>query len=137
MTTVNLNKNFLSGAGQVSIEITPPATQPDVVAAFANDTALPFRQISLGTISAKASAGTDQIKFGEGAAQVSFSGSASAFAGLGAYPDPAKLLADLKLEGDLATGLKLPSDPNSLYLALRWGYDLTAQQTHGQPANTP
>lgn len=126
MVTANLNQKFLSGAGQVSIDITAPDTQPDVLAAFANNTAFPNRQINLGSISAKASAGTDKIKFGDGAGQVTFSGSASAFAGLGAYPDPAKLLNDLKLEGDLAPGLKLPSDPNSLYLVLRWGYDLAA-----------
>ena len=126
MTTVNLNQNFLSGHGQVGLDITPPATQPDVLAAFANNSALPFRQIDLGSITAKASAGVDKIAFGDGVGQVSFTGSASAFAGLGVYPDPDKLLTDLKLEGDLAKGMNLPSDQNTLYLALRWGYDLAA-----------
>ena len=125
MASANLNKKFLSGAGQVSIDIVPPNTEPDVLAAFANNTAFPFRQINLGSIAAKASAGTQNIKFGDGAGQVSFKGSASALAGLGAYPDPGKLLADLNLDGDLASGLTLPNDTNSLYLVLRWGYDLT------------
>jgi hypothetical protein len=126
MATVNLNKNFLSGNGQVGIEVIPPSTQADVIAAFANNTPLPFRQINLGSISAKASAGTGEIGFGAGAGQVSFSGSASALAGLGAYPDPAQLLSDLKLDADLETALELPKDANNLYVALRWGYDLAA-----------
>jgi len=126
MPTANLNQKFLSDHGQASIDFTAPDTQPDVALAFANNTALPFRQINLGSISAKASVGTGNIKFGDGANQVSFDASASGFAGLGAYPDPARLLADLKLEGDLSSGIELPKDPNSLYLALTWGYNLAA-----------
>ena len=44
MVTANLNQKFLSGAGQVSIDITAPDTQPDVLAAFVNNTAFRIRR---------------------------------------------------------------------------------------------
>ncbi|MGB9179471.1 MAG: hypothetical protein WCB68_09540 [Pyrinomonadaceae bacterium] len=121
---VKLNKEFLSGKVEAGIEVTPPATDADVVAAFAHDTSFPYRQIELGQITAKAQTG--DLKFGDGAAQVTFKGSASALAGLGIYPDPERLLTALDIHDNLAPGLNLNKDPESLYLALRWGYDLEA-----------
>ncbi|HKB64680.1 MAG TPA: hypothetical protein VKC61_02415 [Pyrinomonadaceae bacterium] len=122
---VNLNKKFLSGGVEAGIEVTPPDTDAQVVAAFAGNTSFPYRQIDLGTISAKAEA-NQELKFGNGSGQVVFKGSASTFAGLGVYTDPAKLLAALEVGDDIAPGMNLENDPESLYLALRWGYDLSA-----------
>lgn len=122
---VKLNTKFLSGAADAGIEIVPPATDPDVVAALASDTSFPPRQIELGKISAKAEAGKD-IKFGDGAGQVVFKGSASAFAGLGVYQDPAKLLQGLGVEDNLAPGLALGNSGESIFTVLRWGYDVNA-----------
>ena len=122
---VKLNKKFLAGGVEARIEIIPPATDPEVVDAFANNTAFPYRQIDLGKISAKAE-GSHDLKFGDGIGQVVFKGSASAFAGLGVYPDPDKLLAALSVEDNIAPGLNLENDENSLYIALRWGYDVKA-----------
>ncbi|HEX8748465.1 MAG TPA: hypothetical protein VF717_14930, partial [Pyrinomonadaceae bacterium] len=121
---VKLNREFLSGKVEAGIEIIPPAMDADVVAAFANNTNFPYRQIELGQITAKAETG--DIKFGDGTAQVVFKGSASTMAGLGVYPDPDKLLAALNVQENLNAGLDLNKDPESLYLALRWGYDLEA-----------
>lgn len=126
MTTprlVKLNEKFLSGAAETGLEIVPPATDADLVNAFTHNIKFPDRQIDLGHISAKAAAGQD-IKFGEGNGQVSFKGGASAFAGLGVYPDPEKLLAALALEDNIAPGLNLGKDPGKLCVALRWGYDI-------------
>jgi hypothetical protein len=122
---VKLNKKFLAGGFEVGIEITPPPTDSEVAAAFANNTAFPYKQIDLGKISAKAE-GSHDLKFGDGMGQVVFKGSASAFAGLGVYPDADKLLAALSVEDNIALGLNLENDENSLYLALRWGYDVKA-----------
>lgn len=120
---VKLNTEFLSGAAEAGIEITAPATEPDVVAALANNTSFPFRQIGLGKISAKAEAGQD-IKFGDGAGQVVFKGSASAFAGLGVYPDAEKLLQELGVQENIAPGLNIANPGQSLFLVIRWGYDV-------------
>ncbi|MET0648441.1 MAG: hypothetical protein ABW208_17655 [Pyrinomonadaceae bacterium] len=122
---VKLNTKFLSDAAEVGIEVVPPATDPDVVLALANDTSFPPRQIELGKISAKAEAGND-IKFGKGAGQVVFKGSASAFAGLGVYQDPAKLLQGLGVADDIAPGLSLANSGESIFTVLRWGYDVNA-----------
>lgn len=122
---VKLNTKFLSGAADAGIEITPPDTDPDVVLAFAGNTSFPPRQIELGKISAKAEAGKD-LKFGDGAGQVVFSGSASAFAGLGVYQDPEKLLRGLGVDENIAPGFTLGNPGESIFTVLRWGYDVSA-----------
>jgi hypothetical protein len=122
---VNLNKNFLSGAVDVGIEIIPPAAEPEIIAAFANNSSFPYRQINLGKISARAEAG-HEIKFGEGTGKVAFTAGGGTATSLGVYPDPQKMLDDLGIAESIAPGMSLSKDPESLYLALRWTYDANA-----------
>ncbi len=122
---IKFNKNAnLSGAGAAGLEV-EATTSADIMKALESDLAFPDREITLGNISVHAEAGKD-IAFGEGSGKVSFSGSASAFSGMGVYLDPDKLLADLGLNSNIAPGMKLEQDPNSRYILLRWGYDANA-----------
>lgn len=119
------NKKFLGSKSSPGVSFTVN-NAPDVLLALSTNNPFPDREISLGVVSAKASAGDKDIQFGKGAKTASFSGSASAFSGIGVYPDPRTLLRSLGLDDDLSPGLHLPPDPASNYLLLRWGYDLKA-----------
>ncbi len=118
------NKKFLAGSAAAGISVNA-SISADVALALANNTPFPQRQIELGNTEVTASASKD-IKFGSGAGSITFSGSASAFAKLGVYFDPAQMLTALQLDDDIAPGVKIASDANSLFVALRWGYDLGA-----------
>ncbi|MGH9800927.1 MAG: hypothetical protein ACRD82_11235, partial [Blastocatellia bacterium] len=124
---VLFNKKFATPDSADSIEFTAnAANDADVLAALASPN-LPFpnRQIELGKISAQGQAG-QSIKFLSGnRGSVSFKADGSAFAGLGVYPDPAALLTELGLDDNIAPAVKLATDANSNYLALRWGYDIS------------
>lgn len=124
--TFTKNKNFLDASSAVGVSLT--GTQAaDVLAAITKNKPFPARQIELGSLQLSASTG-ENISFLTGKGKVNFSASASAFAGLGVYPDPANMLAALQLNesfnDNLAGGLVLEKDENANYLALRWGYDL-------------
>ncbi|MEW6210754.1 MAG: hypothetical protein AB1631_20485 [Acidobacteriota bacterium] len=118
------NKKFLAGGAAAGVSFNA-SLFPDVALALANNTPFPQRQIELGNAAVNASASKD-IKFGDGAGNLTFSGSASAFAKLGVYFDPGQMLAALELDDDIAPGMNVASDANSLFVALRWGYDLDA-----------
>lgn len=118
------NKQFLAAGAAAGVSFNA-SIFPDVGLALANNTAFPNRQIELGNAQVNASAAKD-IKFGNGASSVTFSGSASAFASLGVYFDPQQMLTALQLDDDIAPGMNLKADANSLFVALRWGYDLEA-----------
>ncbi|MBI3472469.1 MAG: hypothetical protein HY013_14035, partial [Candidatus Solibacter usitatus] len=115
---------FPGGTGAVGIDL-PAASDPLVAAALAADTPFPDRQLELGSFHVRAEAGQD-FALGDGMGQVAFSGSASAFAGLGVYPDPAELLKALPLEDSIEQGLRLERTPEHQYLLLQWGYDAQA-----------
>ncbi len=118
------NKKFLAAGAAAGISVNA-SIFPDVALALAGNTPFPARQIELGNAQVNASAAKD-IKFGGGANSVTFSGSGSAFAKLGVYFDPQQMLAALQLDDDIAPGMNLAGDPSSLFVALRWGYDLNA-----------
>jgi hypothetical protein len=119
------NKKFLGSKSSPGINFTVN-NAPDVLLALSANNPFPDREIAIGVVSAKASAGDKDIQFGKGAKQASFSGSASAFSGIGVYPDPRRLLRSLDLGDDISPGLHLPQDSASNYLMLRWGYNLKA-----------
>jgi hypothetical protein len=118
------NKKFLASGAAAGVSVNATIF-PDVALALTNNQPFPQRQIELGNAEVNASASKD-IKFGSGASSVTFSGSASAFAKLGVYFDPKQMLAALQLDDDIAPGMNVSSDANSLFVALRWGYDLEA-----------
>ncbi|HEY7546561.1 MAG TPA: hypothetical protein VID27_16845, partial [Blastocatellia bacterium] len=118
------NKKFLAGGAAAGVSINATIF-PDVALALANNTPFPQRQIELGNAQVNASASKD-IKFGDSASSVTFNGSASAFAALGVYFDPRQMLAALQLDDDISPGMNITADANSLFVALRWGYDLDA-----------
>lgn len=99
---------------------------PDVFLALTTNAPFPSREITLGTITAKASAGDKDVVFGKGSKTASFSGSASAYSGFGVYPDPRRLLRALGLDDDISPGLELTADPASHFVTLRWGYGMKA-----------
>src|SRR5262245_30516307 len=120
------NKRFLDDTSALGIQLSG-TQEADVLAAITTNQRFPERQIEIGSL--KLSASTDHdISFLTGKGTVNFSASASAFAGLGVYPDPDKMLAALQLNesfnDNLAGGLTLEKDATANYLALRWGYDL-------------
>lgn len=119
------NKPFLGSKSSPGVSFTVNNT-PDVSLALMRNDPFPDREISLGVISAKASAGDKDLVFGSGAKQASFSGSGSAFSGLGVYPDPRRMLRSIALGDDISPGLNLPPSPDANYIMLRWGYDLKA-----------
>jgi hypothetical protein len=118
------NKQFLAGGAAAGISVNA-SVFPDVALALASNTQFPQRQIELGNAQINASTSKD-IKFGSGASSVTFSGSASAFAMLGVYFDPAQMLTAIQLDNNIAPGMNITADANSLFVALRWGYDLNA-----------
>jgi hypothetical protein len=118
------NKKFLVDTS-VAIEIQPPSTDPELLAALVNNTAFPLRPIKLGNISVRADAGKN-IAFSGNQGKVTFKASGGAFTGLGVYPDPKDLITDLKLDENIAPGLVISPDPDQTFLMLRWGYDLSA-----------
>lgn len=119
------NKPFLGSKSSPGVSFTVNNT-PDVSLALIRDEPFPDREISLGVISAKASAGDKDLIFGKGDSQASFSASGGAFSGLGVYPDPRRMLRAIELGDDISPGLHLPPDPKSNYIMLRWGYDIRA-----------
>ena len=119
------NKPFLGSKSSPGVSFTINNT-PDVSLALIRDEPFPDREISLGVISAKASAGDKDLIFGKGDSQASFSAGGGAFSGLGVYPDPRRMLRAVELGDDISPGLRLPPDPKSNYIMLRWGYDLRA-----------
>jgi len=118
------NKKFLAGGAAAGLSFNA-SIFPDVALALASNSPFPQRQIELGNAQVNASASKD-VKFGNQSSSVTFSGSASAFAKLGVYFDPKQMLAALQLDDDIAPGMNVASDANSLFVALRWGYDLAA-----------
>jgi len=122
MAMLAFNKDFIvpGGSGAAGLEF-PAATDPDVQQALLNDTAFPDRQLTIGSLQLKASA--KPIAFGDAAKKVTFTGSASAFAGLGVYQDPVVMLSALPLDDTLDKNFHLPASPDHEYVLLRWGYD--------------
>src|SRR5262245_61091869 len=110
------NKKFLAGGSAVGISV-DASIFPDVALALAGNTPFPQRQIELGNAQVNASTSKD-IKFSNGASSVTFSGSASAFAKLGVYFDPRQMLSALQLDDDIAPGMNITGDANSLFVAL-------------------
>ncbi|NIR53097.1 hypothetical protein GWO43_31090 [candidate division KSB1 bacterium] len=120
------NKTFLSGTSSAGIQLGAD-TDPQVLLALKNDSPFPERQIELGKIAINAEGGKD-IEFGKGSKKVTFKGgaNASAFSGLGVYQDANSLIGSLGLDDNIAPALDLQDSADSLYLLLRWGYDLEA-----------
>ncbi len=121
------NKKFLDISSAIGIAL-KGIQDVDVLAAITTNKKFPTRKIEIGSLQFSASTNQD-ISFGtKNNGKVKFSGSASAFAGLGVYPDPKDMLKALRLNesfnDNLADGLLLEKDKDANYLALRWGYDL-------------
>ena len=114
---------FPGGQGAAGLEI-PSAGDPEIIATLTRNLPFPDRDIALGAVELKADGGRD-FAFGDGA-PVSFKGSASAFAGLGIYRDPAAALGALKFEDRIERGLGLEAGDGRRFVLLQWGYDAAA-----------
>ncbi|PYY13248.1 MAG: hypothetical protein DMG60_22350, partial [Acidobacteria bacterium] len=94
--------------------------------AIAGNQPFPQWDTKLGELTAKA-ATADPIRLpSSGGVLVQFSGNVSAYAGLGLFTDPAKLVNSLGIADDLSAGLTLSGGNDSGFCVLRWGYDLAA-----------
>ncbi|MCP5112462.1 MAG: hypothetical protein GY953_16680 [bacterium] len=120
--TFERNRAYLGGAGNAGVKVTAACDQ-DVLQALATNAPFPKRQIALGDISLAASLSRD-ITFGKGADKVSFSAKASAFSGLGVFPDPSGMLENLRPDENIAPAINFPTDTANHYVMLRWGYNL-------------
>lgn len=120
------NRSFTvpGGNGAAGLEFPAPA-DADVRTALLQNTAFPDRQLTLGSVHVKAESGKP-IEFGDSAKTVTFSGSASAFAGLGVYQEPQAMLSALRLNDTFEEGLHLPASADHEYVLLQWGYDARA-----------
>jgi hypothetical protein len=112
----------------------PPITvsgSSAVIDAIAQNTAFPAQpvDVSIGQLNAQASTAGSFNLPGVGSAPVSFSASGSAYAGIAAYQTVSKLESDLGFQGSDSQPLNVefPSDANSRYMVVRWGFDASAQ----------
>lgn len=119
------NKNFLVqgtsfATGIEFVSVTDPATRE---ALLKNE---PFtKEAKLLDIKVQGSGGRDVAFLGKGG-NVSFK--AGAFAGLGVYLSPDKLVQDLDLSDEIDDGVMIPAGALNEYLVvLRWGYDASVK----------
>ena len=118
------NTTFLSAGSAIGIEITA-TKDPKVAEALVTNQPFPPGDVRLGDISVSGEAGKD-ITFGGKKGKVGFKASAEAHAGLGVFFDPNELLDSLDLSDNISPAMDLKPDPDSIYMLLNWGYDLSA-----------
>lgn len=118
------SKQFLDGNASVGIQVSADKDS-EVLKALKDNKPFPDRQIELGNLTVNAQIGHD-ISFLGDRGTVSFSGSASAFAGIGIYKNPSALLQTLNPPDETAPSLNLPTPSGSALLLLRWGFDAQA-----------
>ncbi|MCP4156388.1 MAG: hypothetical protein GY757_52230 [bacterium] len=116
------NKKFLNGKSAAGLDIALPDANLALIKAVENNK--PFQgDVTLVKLSANAGTGKD-IEFGKDKNKVSFSASASAFAGMAVYFDPKELMEALELEEKIIPGMTVVNNQDYLYSAIRWGYNL-------------
>ena len=118
------NKSLLDGTSTAGIEIKTDASA-DLLTAIAGKKPFPDRDIEVTKASLKFQGETD-LTFNSDRGKVTFKGSASAFAALGVFSDPAKVRELLKADEHVASGLTFGGAAGSRLVVFRWGYDLTA-----------
>jgi hypothetical protein len=110
------------------LDATFEAAAPDGSAAaqaLLLDTPFPRGPLKLGALSAAVKGG-GALSFGSGPSPVTFGLGAGLRAGLGVYDDDASLRADLDPRGERLAGLDLPRTGVARFVALEWGYELSA-----------
>ena len=117
------NKSLFDGSSTAGIEIKADASA-DLLTAIAGKKPFPGRDIEVakGSLSFQ---GPKDLTFKSDRGKVTFNGSASAFAALGVFSDPAKVRALLKADEHVADGLTFGDAAGQRLLVLRWGYDVT------------
>ncbi len=128
-TTFNFTKSgaFLKGNADVDVTI-DGSDSPAIAMALRDDASFPPGTLHFGTVSVKASAGSD-IQFDDGHGTVSFSAGGSAGGGLGIYSDASDLLKDLGGDTHAFDDLRLGrlGDPSiHRFAALYWEYNAKA-----------
>ena len=128
------NASLLNGAGSLGVTLSSGIT-PDVAIALAAPTE-PFPERDIDVASVALSASTPKpIEFARGTDKISFTASASAFAGLGVYHSGAALLKQLganpvagQPSDDLSlTPLEFGVDDDTLLSVIRWGFDASGK----------
>lgn len=122
---------FLTPESARGIELELSTLDPDLRRAFEDDLPFPEGPARVEGTALRARGGRE-IAFAAGEGKVRFAGEGGRFAGLGAFREPAEAVAflgleDGELEGELAASLAAAAPAGAtLYLVLRWGYDLEA-----------
>ena len=123
-TSLGFNKKFAIPGGNLAAGIElPSAKDPAVLSAFAHDTPFPNRPLELSEFSLSAEGG-HPIEFGRSGATVKFSGSASAFTGLGVFREGAGVLESLPFSDSLERSIRFAAPGDDMYMLMKWGYDL-------------
>jgi len=117
------NKALLDGSSTAGIDIKADASA-DLLTAIAGKKPFPSRDIEVakGSLSFQ---GLKDLTFKSDRGQVTFAGSANAFAAIGVCSDAAKVRELLQADEHLADGLTFDTANGDRLLVLRWGYDLT------------
>jgi hypothetical protein len=118
----------LKAAGKPDIKI---SGSTEVIDAIAQNNPFPDSpaDVTIGTMSAAASADGSFPLPGVSNAPVVFHASASAYAGIAAYQTASKLASDLGFQDGDGEQLKIgfPQNANGRYMVVRWGFDASGQ----------
>ena len=125
-TNFNFTKSgaFLKGNADLGVTI-DAGDSPAIAMALRDDTSFPPGTLHFGTVSVKASAGSD-VQFDDGHGTVSFSAGGSVGGGLGIYSDATDLLKDLGGDTHAFDDLRLGDPSIHRFAALYWQYNAKA-----------
>ena len=125
--TFNFSKSgkFFDNGACANIAVDVPKDAALALALAANGP-FPAGTIELAHVKAHASGGTGDLHFAGSAGTVSFRGSGGLRAGIGVYDSVTALLKDLDPDCNLLGDLCVGDSVYRRYLALNWGYDVTA-----------
>jgi hypothetical protein len=122
-----IDKQFLDGNGAVSVQITNK-TSSKALQKISSNEVLGGDELNVDEVGVQSKGGVDNIKFLSNGT-VRFNGGASAYAGMGVYPDPTDNAFATALgpmsdpETQKQISLDLKPDPANTYVMLRWGAD--------------
>lgn len=125
---IHFSRNIPGLPATATIDVTSGASD-SVLLALAQDKPLPVDDVDLGDVKVQAG-GSGKLAFLGGSGSVDFSADAQGFAGILVSPNPQKIKAALKRDGDsnsiIENATLPPIDANFRYWMLRWGYDASA-----------
>jgi len=135
----DLNRDLLDGKIAAAVEVTGRTDKAALEVLLKNEP-FPPGEIEVGKIAVAGSAGSDKITFASDRGKVSFSGSASVFAGMGVFRTSTSALEALTFDPETHEhlgGLEIPLRADELFLMFRWGYALSGSIKGAVALGTP